>query len=92
MFFYFPAEAGHGRAEGYFIDGEVRTDLIFVWDTFSGVVEVKTAGYEPIFTANTVTDPEKLSCTFELISQEEDYDFPDKIVFFWQQLIEQASA
>ena len=34
-------------------------DLILDWDAKTGVVEVKTAGYEKIFTANTITDSNK---------------------------------
>ena len=55
MMFYFPAEAGRGNAAGVYITDENKIeDLILDWDAKTGVVEVKTAGYEKIFTANTI--------------------------------------
>ena len=86
IIFWFSAEAGHGKAEGDYIEDEnTISPLILEWNTKNGVVEVKTAGYEKIFTANTTTDPLKLICTFEIISQEEGYNFPNKIIFHWEE-------
>ena len=82
MMFYFPAEAGRGNGEGqYLVEEGVIEDLIFDFDAKTGVVEVKTSGYESIFTANTITDEKKLVCTFEIVSQEEGYNFPNEIIF-----------
>ena len=82
IMFWFPAEAGHGKAEGIYFDAEGAShDILLEWDTRSGIVEVKTSGYEKIFTANTTTLSANLTCTFEIISQEEQYNFPTKIVF-----------
>ena len=72
MIFYFPAEAGRGNAAGHYLtDAETIEDIILDWNAKTGVVEVMTAGYEKIFTANTITDSENLICTFEITSQEE---------------------
>ena len=88
MMFYFPAEAGRGNGEGQYLAEEgVIEDLIFDFDAKTGVVEVKTSGYESIFTANTTTDEEKLTCIFEIVSQEEGYNFPNEIIFNWKQEI-----
>ena len=88
IMFYFPAEAGHGNAEGvYEVDENTRVDLILEWDTRSGVVEVKTAGYEKVFSAKTTTNETDLTCTFEITSQEDGYNFPSTIVFNWKQSI-----
>lgn len=85
IMFYFPAEAGHGNAQGeYAVDENTKVDLILDWDTKSGVVQVKTAGYEKIFSARTTTNETELTCTFEIISQEDGYDFPPTIVFHWK--------
>lgn len=86
MYFYFPAEAGHGNAAGkYILDDGTTLDLILEWDTRSGIVEVRTAGYEKVFTARTGTNETDLTCTFEIISQEEGYRFPAQLTFRWQQ-------
>ena len=86
MMFYFPAEAGRGNGEGQYIAKEgVIENLIFDFDAKTGVVEVQTSGYESIFTANTTTDEKRLACTFEIVSQEEGYNFPNEIVFNWKQ-------
>ena len=86
MMFYFPAEAGRGNGEGqYLVEEGVIEDLIFDFDAKTGVVEVKTSGYKSIFTANTITDEKKLVCTFEIVSQEEGYNFPNEIIFNWIQ-------
>ena len=86
MMFYFPAEAGRGNGEGqYLVEEGVIEDLIFDFDAKTGVVEVKTSGYKSIFTANTITDEKKLVCTFEIMSQEEGYNFPNEIIFNWIQ-------
>lgn len=86
IMFWFPAEAGRGNAEGqYLVEEGIIEDLIFDFDAKTGVVEVKTSGYENIFTANTTTDEETLVCTFEIVSQEEGYNFPDTINFNWKQ-------
>lgn len=88
IMFYFPAEAGHGNAAGeYVADDNTKIDLILDWDTRSGTVEVKTAGYEKIFTAKTTTDEVGLTCTFEITSQEAGYNFPSTIVFVWKKTI-----
>ena len=88
MMFYFPAEAGRGNAVGEYITDENKIeDLILDWDAKTGVVEVKTAGYEKIFTANTTTDSNNLVCTFEITSQEEGYDFPNRMIFRWKQMV-----
>ena len=88
MMFYFPAEAGRGNGEGqYLVEEGVIEDLIFDFDAKTGVVEIKTSGYESIFTANTTTDEEKLTCIFEIVSQEEGYNFPNEIIFNWKQEI-----
>ena len=88
MMFYFPAEAGRGNGEGQYLAEEgVIEDLIFDFDAKTGVVEIKTSGYESIFTANTTTDEEKLTCIFEIVSQEEGYNFPNEIIFNWKQEI-----
>ena len=88
LLFWFPAEAGHGNAAGdYIINEETRMDLILDWDTRRGVVEVKTAGYEPVFTANTTTNAAELTCTFEITFQADGYHFPDELVFVWTQSI-----
>ena len=88
VLFYFSAEAGHGNAQGeYSTDENTKVDLILEWDTQSGIVEVKTAGYEKVFSARTTTDGTKLTCTFEIISQEDGYDFPSTIVFHWQESV-----
>ncbi len=80
--FWFSAEAGHGNAQGeYILSEETRVDLILEWDTRSGIVEVKTAVYENVFTAKTTTNETDLICTFEITSQEEGYNFPSVIVF-----------
>ena len=56
IMFYFPAEAGRGKAEGrYLIDEETIEDIILEWNAKTGVVEVMTSGYKKIFTANTVS-------------------------------------
>lgn len=90
--FWFPAEAGHGNAQGYYKSGEDTTlGLILEWDTKSGIVEVKTASYDKVFTANTTTNASELTCTFEITSQESGYDFPTKIVFIWNQNITNLS-
>ena len=86
MMFYFPAEAGRGNGEGQYLAEEgIIEDLIFDFDTKTGVVEVKTSGYESIFTANTITDEKNLVCTFEIVSQEEGYNFSNEIIFNWKQ-------
>ena len=86
MHFYFPAEAGHGNAAGKcFLNEDTALDLILKWDTRSGIVEVQTAGYEKVFTARTTTNEADLTCTFEIIAQEEGYQFPSQLMFHWQQ-------
>lgn len=86
IMFWFPAEAGRGNAEGqYLIEEGIIKDLIFDFNAKTGVVEVKTSGYENIFTANTTTDEKTLICTFEIVSQEKGYNFPDTINFNWIQ-------
>ncbi|MBE6974000.1 MAG: hypothetical protein E7436_00690 [Ruminococcaceae bacterium] len=86
MHFYFPAEAGRGNAAGrFFINDDTTLDLILEWDTRSGIVEVQTAGYEKVFTARTTTNEAAMTCTFEIISQEEGYRFPAQLTFRWQQ-------
>ena len=88
MMFYFPAEAGRGNAAGHYLtDEETIEDIILDWNAKTGVVEVMTAGYEKMFTANTVTDSENLICTFEITSQEEGYNFPTEIIFHWEQTV-----
>ena len=88
MMFYFPAEAGRGNAAGHYLaDEETIEDIILDWNAKTGVVEVMTAGYEKMFTANTVTDTENLICTFEITSQEEGYNFPAEIIFHWEQTV-----
>ena len=88
MMFYFPAEAGRGKAEGrYLVDEETIEDIILEWNAKTGVVEVMTADYEKIFTANTVTDSNNLACTFEITFQEEGYSFPNKIIFRWKETV-----
>ena len=88
MMFYFPAEAGRGNAAGHYLaDQESIEDIILDWNAKSGVVEVMTAGYEKIFTANTVTDSKNLICTFEITSQEDGYNFPAEIIFRWEQTV-----
>ena len=88
MMFYFPAEAGRGNAAGHYLtDEETIEDIILDWNAKTGVVEVMTAGYEKVFTANTVTDSENLICTFEITSQEEGYSFPDIIIFRWKETV-----
>ena len=88
MMFYFPAEAGRGNAAGHYLaDEETIEDIILDWNTKTGVVEVMTAGYEKIFTANTVTDSENLICTFEITSQEKGYNFPAEIIFHWKKTV-----
>ena len=84
MMFYFPAEAGRGNSEGRYLAEEgIIEDLIFEFDTKTGVVQVKTSGYVNVFSANTVTDENNLKCTFEVISQEDGYSFPETIIFNW---------
>ncbi len=86
--FWFPAEAGHGNAQGeYVVDENTKIDLILEWNTISGAVDVKTAVYEKIFTANTTTDTSTLTCTFEITSQEDGYNFPTKLIFNWKENI-----
>lgn len=86
MMFYFLAEAGRGNGEGqYLVEEGVIEDLIFDFDAKTGVVEVKTSGYERVFTANTITDEKNLVCTFEIVSQEEGYNFSNEIIFNWKQ-------
>ena len=86
MMFYFLTEVGCGKAEGrYLADEETIDDLVLEWDAKTDVVEVKTAGYEKIFTANTVIDSKSLVCTFEITFQAEGYDFPKEIIFHWKQ-------
>lgn len=88
MMFYFPAEAGRGNAVGcYLIDGKIIDYILLEWNTKTGVVEVMTEGYEKIFIANTVTDFETLTCTFEITFQEEGYHFPIKMIFHWQETV-----
>lgn len=88
MMFYFPAEAGRGNAAGHYLaDEETIEDIILDWNAKTGVVEVMTAGYEKMFTANTVTDNENLICTFEITSQEEGYNFPTEMIFHWEQTV-----
>lgn len=88
MIFYFPAEAGRGNAAGHYLtDAETIEDIILDWNAKTGVVEVMTAGYEKIFTANTITDSENLICTFEITSQEEGYNFPTEIIFHWERTV-----
>jgi len=85
IMFYFPAEAGHGNVQGeYVVDENTKVDLILEWDTRSGVVEVKTAGYEKVFSARTTTNDTNLTCTFEVTSQENGYSFPSTIVINWK--------
>ncbi len=86
--FWFPAEAGHGNAQGeYVVDENTKIDLILEWNTISGTVDVKTASYEKIFTANTTTDTSTLTCTFEITSQEDGYNFPTELIFNWKENI-----
>lgn len=86
MMFYFPAEAGHGKAVGlYLINDTTVESLILEWDTITGVVEVQTAGYEKMFTANTFTDRENLTCVFEITSLENGYNLPSEIIFYSQE-------
>ncbi len=86
--FWFPAEAGHGNAQGeYVVDENTKIDLILEWNTISGAVEVKTADYEKIFTADTATDTSTLTCTFEITSQEDGYNFPTELIFNWKENI-----
>ena len=88
MMFYFPAEAGRGNAAGHYLTAEETVeDIILKWNAKTGVVEVMTAGYEKMFTANTVTDSENLICTFAITSQEESYSFPDEMIFHWEQTV-----
>ena len=88
MMFYFPAEAGRGKAEGrYLIDEETIEDIILEWNAKTGVVEVMTSGYKKIFTANTFTDSNNLVCTFEITSQEEGYSFKNNITFKWKETV-----
>ena len=88
MMFYFPAEAGRGNAAGHYLaDEETIEDIILDWNAKTGVVEVMTAGYEKMFTANTVTDTENLICTFEITSQEEGYNFPAEMIFHWEETV-----
>ncbi len=88
MMFYFPAEAGRGNAAGqYLADEETIEDIILEWNAKTGVVEVMTAGYEKMFTANTVTDSENLLCTFEITSQEEGYNFSTEMIFHWEETV-----
>ena len=88
MMFYFPAEAGRGKAEGrYLVDEKTIEYIILEWNAKTGVVEVMTDGYEKIFTANTTTDSNNLICTFEITSQEEGYDFPNRMIFRWKQMV-----
>lgn len=88
MMFYFPAESGRGNGEGqYLVEEGVIEDLILDFNPKTGVVDVKTSGYESIFSANTFTDEKKLICTFEIVSQEEGYNFPNEIVFNWKQTV-----
>ena len=88
MMFYFPAEAGRGNAAGhYLVDEETIEDIILEWNAKTGVVEVMTAGYEKMFTANTVTDSKNLICIFEITSLEEGYNFPAEIIFHWKETI-----
>ena len=88
MMFYFPAEAGRGKAEGrYLLDEETIEYIILEWNAKTGAVEVMTDGYEKMFTANTVTDSENLICTFEITSQEEGYNFPVEIIFHWEETV-----
>lgn len=86
IMFYFPAEAGKGNGAGHcLLEEGMIVDLIFDFNTKTGVVDVKTSGYENIFTANTKTDKNTLICTFEITSQQEKYNFPNKIIFNWKQ-------
>ena len=88
MMFYFPAEAGRGNAAGHYLTvEETIEDIILDWNAKTGVVDVMTAGYEKVFTANTVTDSENLICTFEITSQKDGYNFPAEIIFHWEQTV-----
>ena len=86
MIFWFPAEAGHGKAEGDLkLNNGETISLILEWNTKNGIVEVKTAGYEKIFTAETTTNHDNLTCTFKVTSVEEGYSIPSEITFHWHQ-------
>ena len=88
MMFYFPAEAGRGKAEGrYLVDEKTIEYIILEWNAKTGVVEVMTDGYEKMFTANTVTDSENLICTFEITSQEKGYNFATEMIFHWEETV-----
>lgn len=84
MYFYFPAEAGAGKAEGRILEEDaICHDVLLEWTGKDGFVEVKEAGGKLIFTADTATDNEKLTCTFHIKENPLSWNLPDTISFHW---------
>ncbi|MGM9657838.1 MAG: hypothetical protein ACI3W9_02480 [Eubacteriales bacterium] len=82
--FYFPAEAGRGKASGRMIvDESTCLDIILEWSGKDGTVEVRDAGGEFLFSAATVTDKENLTCRFNITSVSGRLYLPDVIRFYW---------
>ena len=82
--FFFPAEAGIGKAQGeMIIENAVNTPLILEWDR-NGKVRVTDADKAFLFSADTVTDKEKLTCTFRITEQSSKLNLKDKIVFSYK--------
>lgn len=89
IMFWFPDEDSYKIAKGvYVIDDNTKYELIFKWDTKTGVVNVNTIEDEKLFTAYTETfgfNKGGYVCTFQIISQGDTFSFPDEINFNWQQ-------
>lgn len=78
--FWFPAEAGIGKAQGAMLVGNaLRTDLTLEWSK-NGRVSV-TAEHSLSFSADTVTDKDSRTCTFSVTSQSSKLNLGEKIVF-----------
>lgn len=82
--FFFPAEAGSGKAQGNMIlENAVNTPLILEWDR-NGKVRVTDENKVFLFSADTVTDKEKLTCTFRITEQSSKLNLGDEIVFSYK--------
>lgn len=83
--FYFPAEAGRGKAQGQMIIGNaLKTAILLEWDK-NGKVKVTDAGYTFLFSADTVTDKDNLTCTFRITEQSGRLNLEKDIVFRYRQ-------
>lgn len=93
MYFYFPAEAGIGNAQGKIILYEaISQDIILEWNGNDGIVEVSDAEHKLIFRADTTTDKDNLTCTFRITSNPRGWTLPETIRFHWSQQVPDGFA